>query len=343
MLRRSLRFRGNVLRLLHNGTTGSPQNVDRSVDIPIVVGTTFRARPLPIRERKSFVVKTTSRTRFRCRCPLTHLTEFTLMFETLVCQNLNKTPEGKIRDFATPETFHTRKVQRLGRDTVKSSAEGCSKFEMPISALVGDMPIKSCELTDSTPPIARPVHFTRKTFAEFSELIQGVFQELWRLYFLTGAECQVSVHTEIYPYALTCSKIEFDCGVVCNNIEPIGANRVTKDLDIANISFPIAGVMKRKPAFIELQRLRSLVPFFERKANTTIFKFVSRLKLRRTITVFAFELRQSTKFIKKAFDGIVPSRCGQDGVSCPKIDENIFIRNPLSSVSNGFQIRFRDV
>jgi len=174
---------------------------------------------------------------------------------------------------------------------------------MPISALVGDMSIEPCEFSDSTPPIVRTFDFTRSAFAEFSEFFQGLFQELWRLYFLTNVECQVGVHTEIYPYALTCSKIGFSCGVVCDDIKSIGANRVAKDLDIADIAVPVAMVMERKPTFIELQGLRRFVPFFERNANTTFFKKITTLKLRRTITVFAFELRQATESVKKAFIG----------------------------------------
>ena len=152
------------------------------------------------------------------------------------------------------------------------------------------MPIQPCELMDGTPPVARPFDFTRKASVEFSEFGQGLFQELWRLSLLTGAEGQIGLHTEIYPYALTCSRIGFGGGVVCDDIQPICANTIAKDLNIPDVSFPIAMLVKRKPAFIELQRCRRGVPFFERNTNTACFKFVARLKLRRTITVFAFEL-----------------------------------------------------
>ena len=223
------------------------------------------------------------------------------MLETLVSQNLNKTPEGKIGDFPTPKPFHTRKVQCLGSDKVKPAAQVRGKFEMPISALVGDMSAESGDFSDSTPPIVRTFDFTRKAFVEFAKFGQGLFQELRRLYFLARVERQIGVHTEIYPYALTCSKIGFGGGIVCNNIEPIGANRVAKDLEIADIAFIVAVVMKRKPAFIELQTFRRGIPFFERKANATFFKEITTLKLRRTIAAFALELRQTTKSVKKAF------------------------------------------
>ena len=46
----AVRLLGKDLHLLHRGTQGSPQNVYRSVDIPIVVRTTFGACPLSIRK-----------------------------------------------------------------------------------------------------------------------------------------------------------------------------------------------------------------------------------------------------------------------------------------------------
>ncbi len=65
-------------------------------------------------------METTIATGFRCSRPLPDLNKLTLMFETLELQNLNKLPKGKIGDFASPEAFHTRKVQRFGRDKVKT-------------------------------------------------------------------------------------------------------------------------------------------------------------------------------------------------------------------------------
>ena len=140
------------------------------------------------------------------------------MFETLVRQNLNKTPEGKVRDFPSPEAFHAIKVQRLGSDKVKPSAQVRSKFEMPISALAGDMSAKPCDLSDSTPPIVRTFDFTRKAFVEFSELFQGLFQELWRLYLLAIGECQIGLHTEVRTYAFTCSGQHFFGRIICHDI-----------------------------------------------------------------------------------------------------------------------------
>ena len=116
------------------------------------------------------------------------------------------------------EPFHTSEVQRLGSDKVKPSAQVRGKFEMPISALVGDMSVEPCDFFDSTPPILRTFHFTRKALVEFAKFDQGLFQELGRLYLLARVERQIGIHTEIYPYALTCSKIGFTGGGICDDI-----------------------------------------------------------------------------------------------------------------------------
>ena len=42
------------------------------------------------------------------------------MFQRLELKNLNKLVEGEVGDFPSPEAFHTRKVQRFGRDKVKT-------------------------------------------------------------------------------------------------------------------------------------------------------------------------------------------------------------------------------
>ena len=56
-------------------------------------------------------MKTTIATRFRCRRPLTDLTQLTLMFLTLILQYLNKLVERQGRRLCVPKAFHTVKVQ----------------------------------------------------------------------------------------------------------------------------------------------------------------------------------------------------------------------------------------
>ena len=116
----------------------SPQNVYSSVYIPVVVRPTFGACPLPIVENQVFVMKTTITTRFRCGCPLTDLTQLTLMFDTLILQYLNKLVESKVRDFASPQAFHTVKVQGFNGNRIIGFTKIGSKFPMKVFALVGN-------------------------------------------------------------------------------------------------------------------------------------------------------------------------------------------------------------
>ena len=100
------------------------------------------------------------------------------MFETLELQYLNKLVEGEVRDFASPQAFHTLKIQRLGNDGIKPFAQVCRTLVVLISALVRDVPVEPCEFTDTSPPIARTFHFPTQCLVKCSEFFQGVFQEL---------------------------------------------------------------------------------------------------------------------------------------------------------------------
>ena len=86
------------------------------------------------------------------------------MFDTFERQYLNELSEGKVGDFASPQTFHASKIQRLGHYHIKPSAQVSGKLVVPILALVRDFTIQSRELPDSTPPIVRAFDFTRKAF-----------------------------------------------------------------------------------------------------------------------------------------------------------------------------------
>ncbi len=223
------------------------------------------------------------------------------MFDALEPQNLNELVKGEIRDFASPQAFHTLKVQRLGNDGIKPFAQVGSNLVVPVLALVGDMPIQPRKSSDTPPPIVRTFDLSTNSFVECAKFFQGVFQKLWRLFLFAVTKSQVGFHTEVYSYALTCSRIGFRCGSVCNNIEPIGSNRITKYLNIANFTIPIAVLVEREPTFIEFQGFGRLIPRLERKSNTTFFKEVRRLELRRTIATFTLELWKSAKSIKEPF------------------------------------------
>ena len=227
------------------------------------------------------------------------------MFETFELQNLNKLVKGEVRDFPSPQAFHTVKIQRLGGEGIKPFAQVCSTLVMPVFALVADVPIEPCEFTDTSPPIARTFLFPTQCLTQCSQFVQGVFQELWRVYLLTCAERQIGIQAEVYPYALTCSRIGVGRGIVSYNIHPKCANCVAKDLEIADISIPFTVLVKRKPTFLKLKGVRGFVPRFERESDTPFFYEIRRLELGRTVSVFAFELRQSAKSVKKAIIGDV--------------------------------------
>ena len=231
------------------------------------------------------------------------------MFETLELQNLNKLPEGKVGNFPAPEAFHAVKVQRLGSDKVKPSTQVCGKFPVPIFALVGNLVIQPCELTEATPPIVRTFDFTRKTFVERSKFGQGVFQELRRLYLFARVQRQKCVlHSEICTYTFTRSRQHFFRGIIGHDIEPIGSSSVAKNLDVLHIPFPFPMLMEREPAFVELKLLSVFVPRFERKTDATFFKEITTLELRRTVFVAFLIFRTTdTGDVKKSFKRPVQS------------------------------------
>ena len=223
------------------------------------------------------------------------------MFLTLILQYLNKLTEGKIGDFPSPKPFHARKVQRLGHDRIKPFAQVGRNLVVPVLALVRYMPIQPRKFSDTPPPIVRTFYLSADRFVECSKFFQGVFEKLWRVFLFTGAKCQIGLHTEVYSYALTCSRTRFGCGSICNHVKPIGSNTIAKDLDIANFTLIVAVLVKREPAFVELQAVLTVVPRFERKPDTSFFKEIRRWELRRTIAIFTLELWKSAESIKESF------------------------------------------
>ena len=131
------------------------------------------------------------------------------MFETLEFQNLKELPKCQVRDFSPPKPFHTLKVECLGGNKVKPPTEVSGTFVVPISALVRNLTIQPCQLSDGTPPVARTLLLLTDGPGECLKLVQGFLQKLWRLNLLTGAECQIGVHSEVYPYTFTCSGHDF--------------------------------------------------------------------------------------------------------------------------------------
>ena len=231
------------------------------------------------------------------------------MFDTLERQYLNKLVEGKIGDLTSPETFHRIKVECLGGDEIEPLTQVGRCFPVPIQSLVGDFAMKPCEFTDSAPVVTRTFDLSADGFAKFTEFGQGVFQGLRVLDFLTGVECQIRLHAEVYPYAFTCSGQDFFGGVICNDIKPQCSDSVATDLDIADISFPLAMLVKQEETFIVFVELLGVrIPLPKRNANTPAFKFISIRKLRRTVFLALFELRgPDTSATSTFFDPIKES------------------------------------
>ena len=220
-------------------------------------------------------METTIATGLRCSRPLPDLNKLTLMFETLELQNLNKLPKGKIGDFASPEAFHTVKVQRFGRDKVKSPAQVGRQFPMPIFALVGNFSIEPCQLMHSTPPVLRTFNLSGKAFVERPKCFQGVLQRLWMLDFLTGVETEIGVvfNAEVYAYALTCSSNRFGYGIISYDIKPIGSCSIAKDLDIADVTIPIAVIVIQDVSTDKYELLFTCLPFFEGQTDRLFREF----------------------------------------------------------------------
>ncbi len=225
------------------------------------------------------------------------------MFETLERQNLNKLPEAKLRDVPAPEAFHAVKVQCLDDDGIKPSAEFRGKFPLPIFALGGNLAIHPCELTEATPPIVRTFDFPRKAFGAFSKFCQGVFQELWRLYLFARVQRQKGVlQSEVCPNTFTRSRQHFFRSIIRHDIEPIGSNIVAKNLDVLHIPFPLAMLMEREPAFVELKFLCVFVPRFERETDPPFFKEITTLERRRTVfSAFLIFRTPDARDVKKSF------------------------------------------
>ena len=210
------------------------------------------------------------------------------MFDTFILQQLNKLTQCQIGDFTSPEAFHSCQVQRFKSKSIKASTKVSGEFPMPIQALPTDLTIQPCDFPNTTPPIIRTFDFPRKALVQVAELFQRLFQELRRLYLLTCGKGQICVfHSEICSYALTCSEHRFGGSVICDDIEPVFACVIAKDLDISDIAIPFAVLVKAIPNSMELQLSRLFVPYLEGKTDTTCFKFVTRLKLRRPHLVFS--------------------------------------------------------
>ena len=209
------------------------------------------------------------------------------MFDTLILHQLNKLTECQVGDFPSPQAFHSCQVQRFKSKSIKASTKVSCQFPMPIQALPTDLAIQPCDFPNTTPPIIRTFDFPGKALVEVAELFQGLLKKLWTLYLFACRKRQICVlHSEICSYALSCSEHRFGGSVVCDDVKPVFACVIAKDLDISDIAIPFAVLVKAIPNSMELQLSRLFVPYLEGKTDTPFFKFVTRLKLRRPHLVF---------------------------------------------------------
>ena len=187
-------------------------------------------------------------TRLCCRCPFTDFDKLLSMLRTLLFQYLQKLVEGVVRDFAPPEAFHTRKVQRFKAKYVKLGAEFIRKFPLPIKPLSCYLAVESCQSTGSTVPVTRTFDFTRKSLVQRSQRLQRLFEKLRGVYFSTcvaGEKCFVSI---IKSCALT--RLGFRLGIVnilARKVYPIVPAPVTFDGDRLDSAFDVPVFVEGKP------------------------------------------------------------------------------------------------
>ncbi len=251
-------------------------------------------------------MKTAVATRFCCRSPLTDLTQLTLMFLTLILQYLNKLIEGEVGDLASPKSFHTRKVQGFNGDGVESLTKFRSKLPLKIFALVADFPIETCELSHTPPPTVRTFLFAAQCFVERPKFLQGLFQRLWVLFFLTRVQRQICVfHTEVCPNALTCCRQRFKICVGCCDVKPIVSATVTFDCDTTESPVPLAVLMKSVRNFIKTPFACLRIPFTESQCDTIVFQRPPRTSrvCYRFELVSGFPFRFPTQFFEKTIVG----------------------------------------
>ena len=258
-------------------------------------------------------MKSAVATRFRCRRPSTDLEQGATMFLTLILQYLNKLVEGKVGDFASPQAFHTRKVQRFNGDCVELLTEFGGELPLKVFALVGYFPIQTCDLSYTPPPTIRTFLFSRKTFVERPKFVQGVFQRLGVLFLLTRAQGQVCVfhagfglgidqiHSLYYivcPDTLTRRWQRLCFYKVREYIEPIITTRVTLYRDTADISFKLTVLMQRIRNFI-MSPFTS-VPFSEIEGETIVIQKPARLFECEGFKLVPFlDFRSTAKFLEK--------------------------------------------
>ena len=250
-------------------------------------------------------MKSAVATRFGCSRPLTDLEQLTPMFLALILQYLNKLVERKIRDLASPQAFHARKVQGFNGDCVKPLTKFRGKLPLKVFALVGDFPIQACDLSHTPPPAVRPFLLPTQCLVERPKFAQVRFQRLWVLFLLTRAQRQIGVfHTEICPNALTCCRQRFRFYKIGDDVQPIITTSVTFDYDTTDMPIKLTVFMESVSHFV--MSPLTFIPFSEIEGEAIVFQRPPRLlKHKRFKFMTGLPLRLTTQFLKESHIGSV--------------------------------------
>ena len=223
------------------------------------------------------------------------------MFLTLILQYLNKLVERKIRDFTSPQAFHTVKVQFFNGDCIKLLTKFSGELPMKVFALITNPPIEAGKLPNTPPPAVRTSNLSAKAFVERPKFVQGAFQGLWVLFLLTGAKCQICVfHTKICPDTLTRRWQKFRFYKVRDYVEPIITASITFYRDTTDmVSIKLTVFMESIRNFI-ISPFTS-TPFPEGKGDTIVFQRPARLFECEGFKLMPFfDFRSTAKFLEKS-------------------------------------------
>ena len=253
-------------------------------------------------------MKTAITARFCCSRPLINLFQKTLMFTTLIPQYLNELVESKVRDFASPQSFHAVKVQRFKDNLIKLLTEFACELPVKIFTLVTNFLIEACKLPNTLPPTIRTFDFTTQCFIERPKFVQGLFQGLRVLYLFTRAKCQVCVfHAEICPNAFTCCRQRSKICIGCCQTKIVVTTTITLYRNLANRPMPLTVLMKSVGYPIKLPFTCFRIPFTKCQCNTIVFQrptsgagICNRFEL-----MLPFNFRSATKFFQNQYASVL--------------------------------------
>ena len=130
-----------------------------------------------------FVVMSTAMTRFCCRFPTSCSQEGFTVFGTRPLEDQGKLTERYIRDFPSPEAFHTLKVQGFNHNRIILSHKPKGQLKEVVSSPTCDFLMDPGEVTFGTEPAIRQILLPREGLVCRTHCVETCLIELWRLYF----------------------------------------------------------------------------------------------------------------------------------------------------------------